>query len=394
MGTSRAIINIGKVVTGRVHDPIAGPDVILVKDGKIAQMGHENEVDLSLVEEIIDVRGMIIAPGLIDAHVHPVIGDWQPRQKIVDWMEGTLHAGTTSLISQGIVHLPGRPRDPVGAKCLAIAAAKVMSSFRPGGALKAYFGTVVLEPGLTEEDFAEMSRHGVQLVAEIGAGSGIHAPEDVKPMVHWARKHGLKVCIHFGGAAAPGSATIGAAEVLAIQPDIVCHLNGGSTAAPREDILTIIHKTTLPFELVYNGNPRRLCEIITIMKATDQLSRILLGSDQPVGIGFSPAAILKTAVMISSLGGLPAEQALALGTGNTARVFGLAEGTVSVGKVADLIALDKPAGSEADDALGAIEIGDVPGVGMIMVDGQVVATRGRNTPQASRTISISECSRA
>lgn len=387
MEGQKAIVNIGKIVTGKLDKPLMKGDTILVEGGKIKEIGLRKEFDLSNSVEVLDIQGMIIAPGLIDAHVHPVIGDWHPRLKMFDWMEGMLHGGTTSLISQGIVHLAGRPRDPVGSKCMAIVASKVMSLFRPGNALKAHFGSVVLESGLKEKDFAEMSEHGVNIVAEIGGGSGIHSPKEVASMVDWARKYSMKVCVHCGGAAAPGSAILGAAEVLSIKPDIVCHLNGGSTAAPWKDIVRIIEETKLPLELVYNGNPRRLCEIADLLKQAGQLDRIFLGSDQPVGIGFSPAAILRTAVLLSSLSSrIPPEQSLALGTGNTALVFGLDEGTIEIGRPADLIALDKPVGSEGDDALSAIEIGDVPAVGMIMVDGNLIASRGRNTPQPSREL--------
>lgn len=383
-----AIVNIGRIVSGKLSEPILAGDAILVQDGRILETGFERDLDLGGVTRIFDVQGNAVAPGLIDGHVHPAVGDWQPRLKIFDWLEAMLQAGTTSAVSQGVVHLPGRPRDPVGTKCMAILSAKLMASFRPGGGFKGWFGTVVLEPGLREEDFAEMSRHGVGLVAEIGAGSGIHKPGDVAPMVAWARKHDMKVCIHFGGAAAPGSHTIGAGETLAIAPDIICHLNGGSTAAPWRDIVQVVEETRSPLELVYNGNPRRLREIVELLGSRGELDRVFLGSDQPVGIGFSPAAILKTVVMISSVCGIPAERALALGTGNTAAAFGLEEGRIEPGRPADLIALDRPLGTQAADALGSIEVGDVPAVGMIMVDGKLTATRGKNTPQPTKPLLI------
>ncbi len=388
MEPPKVLVNIGKIVTGRLDDPLSEADTILIAGGAIKQIGLREEFELNDSLEIFDLQGMILAPGLIDAHVHPGFEDWHPRLKVADWMEAMLHAGITSLISQGIVHLSGRPRDAVGTKCIAILASKIMSAFRPGNALKAHFGTVVLEPGLSEKDFAEMSEHGVNIVAEIGGGGGVSAPEDVMSMVGWARKYGMKVCIHVGGAAVPSATTMGAEEVFRIQPDIVCHLNGGSTAAPWKDIIRIIEGTNLPLELVYNGNPRRLCEIVELLKQRGQLHRIFLGSDQPVGIGFSPASILKTVVLLSSLGKIPAELSLAFGTGNTARVFELNEGTVEPGKPADLIALDKPVGSEGDTALESIEIGDVPAVGMIMVDGRLVATRGRMTPQPSSNLLV------
>jgi hypothetical protein len=61
-----------------------------------------------------------VAPGLIDSHVHPVAGDWTPRQNQFNWIDSYLHGGVTTMISAGEVHMPGRPRDVVGVKAMAI----------------------------------------------------------------------------------------------------------------------------------------------------------------------------------------------------------------------------------------------------------------------------------
>jgi len=62
-----------------------------------------------LADLLIDARRTCLAPGLIDSHVHPVFGDWTPRQNQLGWIESTLHGGVTTMISAGEVHLPGRP---------------------------------------------------------------------------------------------------------------------------------------------------------------------------------------------------------------------------------------------------------------------------------------------
>ena len=76
---------------------------------------------------------MTIAPGLIDSHVHPVVGDYTPRQQQLHWIDSTLHGGVTTLISAGEVHMPGRPKDVVGLKAMAIAAQRWYENFRPSG---------------------------------------------------------------------------------------------------------------------------------------------------------------------------------------------------------------------------------------------------------------------
>ena len=69
-----------------------------------------------------------VAPGLIDSHVHPVFGDWTPRQNQIGWIDSTMNGGVTTMVSAGEVHLPGRPKDIVGLKALAITAQRSPST--------------------------------------------------------------------------------------------------------------------------------------------------------------------------------------------------------------------------------------------------------------------------
>ena len=74
----------------------------------------------------------------------------------------------------------------------------------------------------------------------------------------------------------------------------------------------------------------------------------------------------------------------ALATGNTARVHRLDTGVIAEGREADVTIVDAPIGSAAETALGALAIGDLPGVGMVLIDGVAVIGRSRNTPPAAR----------
>src|SRR5690606_27257601 len=113
-----------------------------------------------------------------------------------------------------------------------------------------------------------------------------------------------------------------------------------------------------------------------------------MGNDSPSGSGIIPLGILRTIVQISSVSGIPAEQAIAMATGNTARVFELPTSMVAVGREADLVVIDTPMGSVGTDALKAIEAGDIPGVAMVMVDGEIKALKSKHTPPASRQVQI------
>jgi len=46
-------------------------------------------------------------------------------------------------------------------------------------------------------------------------------------MVKWAKKYGMVVMMHTGGTSIPGSTTVPADDVIAADPDIVSHINGG-----------------------------------------------------------------------------------------------------------------------------------------------------------------------
>jgi len=138
---------------------------------------------------VVDCLGTTVIPGLIDSHCHVVLGDYTPRQKTVDFLDSYVHGGITSVVSAGEgVHAPGRPHDAAASKALAIAAAKCFEHFHPNG-MKVNAGSVVLEPGLTDDDFAEMARHGVRH-AKYGFG-GYAQPQDGEPEVRRAQKHGM-----------------------------------------------------------------------------------------------------------------------------------------------------------------------------------------------------------
>jgi enamidase len=131
---SRVLLkNIGTLISGDISNPILKDNAILIEDGKIKQIGREGDLDAAGVETTLDCAGTTVTPGLFDSHCHVVLGDYTPRQKQTGFLESEVHGGVTTFISAGEVHLPGRPKDPVGTKALAILAAKSFANFRPGG---------------------------------------------------------------------------------------------------------------------------------------------------------------------------------------------------------------------------------------------------------------------
>jgi enamidase len=381
------IRNLGQIASGDIGQPLLDADEILIEDRRIAAVGRRlaGEGSGNEPEQVIDAHGTTAIPGLIDSHAHPVFGDFTPRQRTIDFIESGLHGGVTTVISAGEVHLPGRPKDVVGLKALAIVAAKSYQNFRPAG-VKVHAGAPILELGLEEADFAEMATAGVSLVGEIGLGS-VKTGTQAAPMVAWAKAHGMIVTFHTGGPSIAGSSAVGADAVLEARPHIVGHINGGTTAMSDADIERLI-ASDMAIEIVHCGNGRAALLAARLAVAADALDRVIIGNDAPSGTGVVPLGILRVMAHLASLGGIEPEVAVAMATGNTARVHGLDVGVIAPGRAADICLVDAPSGSIADTALGALAIGDLPGVSMVLIDGEVRIGRSRNTPPAARAAEI------
>jgi enamidase len=383
-GMSTLIVNCGAIATGDLVAPLAKADAIAIRGGTIEAIGVSSAFARDTFDLVIDARGTTAAPGLIDPHVHPMLGDWHPRQTVFGWMESALQGGVTSMLSQGTNLLPGRPRDAYSTKALAVLVSKTYHNHRPGGGLKLQSGAVILETGLRESDFQEMVCEGVRLVAEIGA-SGIYGYDNIGEMLTWARAAGMKIPIHFGAASIPGSLRIGADDVKLYRPDVVVHVNGGPISAPIDEIDEVIDHTTAAIEVIQTGNIRTGMHAVARLRDRGELARLIFGSDTPVGHGAMPLSIIKTVVQMATLADLPGEIAIAAATGNTARSYGLTDvGVLAPGRAGDVILIDRASGADATSALQTIERGDVPAITAVLVEGRLVSVRARNSPFTDR----------
>ncbi len=382
------IKKIGTLVSGNISNPILNADALLIDGGLIQAVGKEKSLDTKNVDQVMDVGGMTVTPGLIDSHCHPVLGDFTPRQKMMDFIESSLHGGVTTVISAGEVHLAGRPKDVAGTKALAILAAKSFASARPGG-VKVLGGGLILEPGLQEKDFEELAREGVKVVGEIGLG-GIKTPKDAAPMVKWAKKYGMVVMMHTGGTSIPGSTTVPAEDVIAADPDVISHINGGPTAISISEADKLVRKTNLALEIVHCGNSKMIVDVMKIVREVKAYPRIIIGNDAPSGTGVVPLGILRVINFIASLCGVKAEEAIARATGNTAKLYKLHRGVIEVGTEADLVVMEAPIGSVGKNALSAIEAGDIPGIAGVLIDGVMKVGVSRNTPPPNGKIVVNK----
>ena len=385
-GVKLVVRNIGLLLSGDLQCPILDADAVVAVDGRISAIGKERDLDMTAATRVIDANGTALAPGLIDSHVHPVAGDWTPRQNQLGWIDSCLHGGVTTMISAGEVHMPGRPKDAVGVKALAITAQRSFAALRPSG-VKVHAGAPVIEQGMVEDDFRSLAEAGVKLLGEVGLGS-VKDAATARQMVGWARRHGIQSTIHTGGPSIPGSSLIDKDVVLAADTDVIGHINGGHTALPDEQIRALCEESTRALEIVHNGNERAALFTLRIAKELNQLRRVILGTDAPAGSGVQPLGIIRVIAALSSLGEVPAEVAFCFATGNTARMRNLESGLIEVGRPADFVFMDAPQHSAGKTLLESVRLGDLPGIGMSVIDGVVRSERSRNTPPATRVPAI------
>ena len=372
-----AVTGVGALATGEIAAPLrTDVDTLVCEDGLVRAMGGP----VPAGADVLDVGGATVAPGLIDSHVHVVFGDYTPRQQTVGFLESYVHGGITRALSASEVHLPGRPTDPAGVKALALVAHRSWSRLRPLG-MTVHGGAIILEPGLQEDDFAELAAQGLWL-AKAGMGA-FHPAGDAEEVVRAAQRQGFKVMCHTGGVSIPDSSPVSADDLLRLRPDVSGHVNGGTTALPDGDLPRVVD-SGIALQICQAGNLRSALEVVRLAGERDALGRVLAASDTPTGTGTMPLAVLKTVAELASLGGVAPEVALCFATGNVGRAYGLDAGVLAEGRPADLVVLDAPMASAAADALEALRLGDLPGIGAVVTSGELRVLRSRNTPPPTR----------
>jgi enamidase len=170
-----------------------------------------------------------------------------------------------------------------------------------------------------------------------------------------------------------------------IEPDIAAHFNGGPTPLPDDGIDRLIEETEMVLELIVGGNQAVAVDVLRRARDRGELSRLQIGTDTPTGTGVIPCGMLLEMSILAGLTTVPAPEIVALATGNVARHHRLDTGLVEAGRPADLCLLGAPMGSQASDAMGALEHGEYAAVDKVLVDGELLVDRSRNTPPAKRS---------
>lgn len=386
--SSVLVKNIGVLITGELKNPLRRADSIYIEDGLLRAIGNGI---VQPADVTIDAHGITAMPGLIDSHSHPTFGDFTPAQNSLLWITHYMHGGVTALISAGELHLPGLPLppDPKTAVSLALVAKRCWDNLRPSG-VKVFGGTLLLVPGLSEADFDTIAAAGIRLVKFIFYDYSRLPDGEAERYVDWARARGIKVKIHSGGVSRSGVSQVAGAEIIKrLRPDVVGHITGGPIPMPEKEVVEIVNETDLYVEICSSGNPRMVLSLMRAVKAKGAFHRVLIGTDTPGGTGVIPRGMLREICFLSSVAEVPAEIAVCMATGNVGRAHGYSIGTLEEGRPADMVLLDRIRGSVAKDALDAFAKGDLPGISMVMIDGEIrVAGRSEQTPPPERSAII------
>lgn len=385
-----AIVNLGQIVSGDWHSPLAAGDTILTDGDRIVSVGTAAAGAVEQADVVVDAGGMTAIPGLIDSHVHITFGDYTPRQRTVGYLESYLHGGTTTCISASEVHVPGRPRDPEGVKALALAAQRCFETYRPGG-MRVIAGSVIVEPGLTPKDFKELAAKGVTL-AKAGFGA-VKTAYDYVPLVKAAKEAGLITTCHTGGSSIPGSGAITGDHLLAMHPHVSFHINGGPTAMPDADFERVIKESGIALQVCTAGNLRTTLLCARLADRLGAFDRFIIATDTPTGSGIMPLGMLYTIAHCASLTDMDADRFICAASGSNARVYGLDSGFLMPGKAADIVLIDAPDGGTQETALAAIKHGDIAAIGAVITAGVPrFVGRSRNTPATTRKARVARSS--
>jgi len=381
-----AILNIGRIISGDWEHPFSDGSSILVDGGLISKVGELSSQEIDSCDVVIDAGGVVAIPGLIDSHVHITFGDFTPRQNTIGYLQSYLHGGVTTSISASEVHVPGRPKDPDGVKALAIAAKKCFENYRPGG-MRVHAGSLILEPGLSQEDYQEVVSKGVWL-AKAGFGAVKSASEYI-PMVLEARKAGLFTTLHTGGASIPGSFPITGKDLININPHVSFHINGGPVSMEDKYFEVVARDTDIVMQVCTAGNLRTTLLCAEMARKHGAFERFLIATDSPTGSGVMPLGLLYTISQIASLTSFDVPELIAAATGNVAKCYGLNSGFLKPSCDADIVLIDAPLGGTQVDATAALKNGDPCAIGAVITAGVPrFVGRSNNTPPPIRETNV------
>lgn len=375
------IKNLGTVVSGDINRPILDAEVIYAENGVITYIGKAAAKYEEKANMVVDALGLDVSPGLVDAQAHPPINDYLPLYKAADFAVNFMAGGTTGMVSVGSTRMPGFPYTVTGTKAMAVAGKEVWENYRPQGA-KVHGGALMLVDGLQEKDFAEMVAAGIRVVGEAGVGP-LQDVKKIAVLTKMAQNQGMVVTARSGGACDSATATFTADDLLAINPDVICGVNGEPTPMSDADIQRVFREGNFYYTLIAHGSLKVLLDAYRLAAENKKVEKLLLGTNVPSMAGYSPLGLWTSVAALSNANqDVHPAVFIAMASGNVADCYGLDHGKIKEGYKLDLIFLD---GFNPDTCpFKTLQSGNMCSTSNVIIDGKLAMPHCKNVPGPSR----------
>jgi len=236
----------------------------------------------------------------------------------------------------------------------------------------------VIEHGMSKM-ISKNCAAGVKILGEVGLGS-VKDGKTARQMVAWARNTASKARFTWRPIY-PRLHLIDKDMCLRPTP-MLSATSMAPHGASDDQITALCEHSSRALELCTTERARRLLALRTAMELK-QLKRVILGTDSPAGSGVQPLGILRMIGLLSRsetfpqslpFAWLPVTRPIA-----PTRLWTDCDGPRSVicsDGQSPVLGREEPARQHSK--------GDLPGIGMVIIDGAVSVQRSRNTPHRPR----------
>ncbi len=343
---------------------------LLVRDGRIAALGREEDVVLDLRggEREIDLRDCVVVPGLVDAHSHPLFAgdreaDFAARLRGLKpplgmaytiertrdallapeaFYESTVRARLETMLAHGTttletktgyaLHKPGESAllDLIAAHRDDAGVPRLVATFLGAHALPPEFAREIpFVDYLIDQCLPAAKSHGA-VYADAFCEPGWFSPEQTQRYLQAARSMGMRLRVHCDEMAYGGAAKM----ACELGVDAIDHANfiteEDVRAIARRDVVTVACPATIAYLDLERAAPVR--------DLLDLGASVALASDYNPGT--SPCFNLQTVAYFGrKIFGLSAAEALYGVTRAAARSLRVAAGSLRAGGDADFVAL-------------------------------------------------------
>lgn len=171
---------------GRIIDPAYRTDQrsdLLIENGLVAQIGPDLKAPWA---EVIDAAGLVVAPGLVDIHVHLREPGFEYKETVETGCAAAAHGGITTVVA--MPNTKPVTDSPEIVESVRRKAAATGINVLPAGAV------TVGEQGQTLTDFAALKAAGVPALTDDGVP--IQNPALLRQAMRKAREAGLPILDH------------------------------------------------------------------------------------------------------------------------------------------------------------------------------------------------------